>query len=234
MGQVLLFDLDGTLVDTLGDFVLALQAMCDEILPSAQRWAVQAQEVELLVGRGAEHLVQQLLQRHLAAFGTEAEPALVRRAVECYLHHYGRINGHSARVYPGVREALTQWQTQGRRMACVTNKPQAHAQALLGQCELLPFFAVVVGAQEGLRKKPHPDALLRACAMLGVEASQALMVGDSANDVQAARAAGCAVALVSYGYNHGQSVRQAGADWVVDRMELLQELTAAVPHQRAT
>ncbi|MGQ0710318.1 MAG: HAD-IA family hydrolase [Rhodoferax sp.] len=221
--RALLFDLDGTLVDTLGDFVLALQAMLDEVAAAWARPGVHSGEVELLVGRGAEHLVQQiLLQRSRQADSAPPAPELVQRAVQAYLAHYGRINGRHARAYADAAPALTRLRARGLRLVCVTNKPQGHAQALLQHLGLAPLLDGVVGAQEGLRKKPHPDALLLACRQSGVAPVQALMVGDSANDAQAARAAGCAVVLVDYGYNHGECVSAAGADAVLGSLLALE------------
>lgn len=220
--QAVLLDLDGTLVDTLGDFVLALQGMLEDVAPAWAQPGVQTGEVEPLVGRGAENLVQQLLLRRSTQFSAPAPTAAaLRHAVAVYLAHYGRINGQQSRVYDGVAEALELWRARGLRLACVTNKPQQHAQELLDRLGLSSFLDVIVGAQEGLRKKPHPDALLRACSLLAVEPVRALMVGDSANDVQAARAAQCPVVLVDYGYNHGESVHQAGADAVLDSLRAL-------------
>src|SRR5690606_35236496 len=104
--------------------------------------------------------------------------------------HYERENGSSAGLYPNVVEGLAALHEKGFLLACVTNKPQAFADALLERTELAPFFAVTVGARPGLARKPDPAPLLHACAQLGVEPAHAVAIGDSLNDVQAARAAG--------------------------------------------
>jgi phosphoglycolate phosphatase len=106
-------------------------------------------------------------------------------------------------------------------LVCVTNKPAAFARDLLQEKGLASFFPLVIGGDTVARKKPDPMPLLHACERLGTVPGRTLMVGDSSNDAQAARAAGCPVLLVSYGYNHGEPVGQVDADAVVDRLTQL-------------
>lgn len=209
-----LFDLDGTLVDTLGDFVAALDAM----LADLGRAPVPAATVETLIGQGSEHLIRGVL----AATGpAEAVAALEAPAWAAYQGHYRRLNGRRARIYPGAAAALGRAQAAGLLLACVTNKPAEFAEALLRHCGLRAPFALVCGGDTHPRKKPDPLPLQASCAALGVAPAEALMVGDSSNDVRAARAAGCPVVLLSHGYNHGEPAQAAGADAVLDHFDQL-------------
>ncbi|MGJ7522977.1 phosphoglycolate phosphatase [Variovorax sp. LT1P1] len=201
-------DLDGTLVDTVGDFVAALNAMLADLgLPT-----VDAAAVGRMVGKGSEHLIHAVLH-HVGAPDTRYPQAYAR-----YQHHYLEINGEHSTVYAGVHEGLQAMRDRGWRLACLTNKPTAFAQPLLAQKGLDGFFEVVFGGDAFERKKPDPLPLLKTCEALGTTPARTLMVGDSSNDAQAARAAGCPVVLVSYGYNHGQPVREVDADAIVDSL----------------
>lgn len=211
-------DLDGTMVDTLGDFCEALNRMlADLALP-----ALAAQQVEPMVGKGSEHLLRSVLRHVLTRDGQAPEPAVVEALYEDawtrYQHHYLSINGQFAGVYPGVEAGLAALRNAGLRLACLTNKPLAFAEPLLRDKGLLGHFTHVFGGDSFERKKPDPLPLLKTCAALGTTPARTLMVGDSSNDAQAARAAGCPVVLVTYGYNHGQPVRAVDADGFVDSL----------------
>jgi phosphoglycolate phosphatase len=215
-------DLDGTMVDTLGDFAVALNLMlADLALPPVARTAV-----EPLVGKGSEHLIRSVLDQVLKvtpALELRAQVAinlgadrLFADAWASYQRHYLEINGQHASVYPGVIEGLQRLQGWGLKLACLTNKPAAFAVPLLKDKGLDGFFAQVFGGDSFERKKPDPLPLLKTCEALGSLPSRTLMIGDSSNDAQAARAAGCPVLLVTYGYNHGEPVRKVDADGFVD------------------
>jgi phosphoglycolate phosphatase len=207
--QAAIIDLDGTLVDTVGDFDLALNRMLDDLrLPGVDRGFI-----EHTVGKGSEHLIR----RTLAQVG--GPESLYDTAWQRYQAHYLAINGQASLVYPGAREGLERLAAAGLPLACLTNKPGAFARPLLAAKGLDRFFRHVFGGDAFSRKKPDPLPLLETCRALGSAPSVTLMVGDSSNDAQAARAAGCPVVLVSYGYNHGQPVALAGADAVVDRID---------------
>ena len=128
------------------------------------------------------------------------------------------MSGRHAAVYPGVVDGLRAMKAAGLRLACVTNKPLDFAMPLLAQLGLAGFFSHVFGGDSFARKKPDPMPLLKTCEALGTTPARTLMVGDSSNDFEAARAAGCPVVLVTYGYNHGQPVRAVKADGFVDSM----------------
>lgn len=221
-------DLDGTLVDTLGDFVVALNHMLADLsLAPVDRSVVEAR-----VGKGSEHLIGSVLEHVLnmsaalegrapAAINKEAVGQLFPAAWTSYQRHYLAINGQHASVYPGVLEGLRRLQRQGLILACLTNKPTAFALPLLQAKGLDGFFSVVFGGDAFERKKPDPLPLRKTCAALGSAPARTLMIGDSSNDAQAARAAGCPVVLVTYGYNHGQPVREVDADAFVDTLAAL-------------
>ena len=215
-------DLDGTMVDTLGDFEAALNRMLAELdLPPVSRALV-----ERTVGKGSEHLIRSVLEHQLALPGvhTQGQPGsgradeLMAQAWRIYQRHYLEINGAFSDVYPGVLAALQQWRRNGLLLACLTNKPLNFARPLLKSKGLDGFFTQVFGGDSFERKKPDPLPLLKTCEALGTLAAQTLMVGDSENDGLAARAAGCPVVLVSYGYNHGRPIREVDADGYVDSL----------------
>ena len=209
-----LIDLDGTFVDTLGDFTVALNAMLRELaLPALTR-----ADIERRVGKGSEHLIRSVLQ------AVDGDPALYPEAWAAYQRHYDAANGQHAPVYPGAREGLDFLRARGVRMACVTNKPGRFARDLLRVKELEGYFEQVVGGDAYPQRKPHPMPLLMSAQALGVAPAQTLMVGDSSNDAQAARAAGCPVVLVTYGYNHGEPVRSVDADAWLDSLAQLADL----------
>ena len=201
-------DLDGTLVDTLGDFEDALNRMLREL----SLRSVERSDIERMVGRGSEHLIRSVLQ-HVGA-----DALLWDTAWLSYQQHYLAINGQYAAVYPGAVEGLTQLKVRGMRLACVTNKPTNFAVPLLEAKGLAPFFDVVFGGDAFERKKPDPLPLLKTCEALGSKPAQTLMIGDSSNDAAAARAAGCPVVLVTYGYNHGEPVCAVDADGFLDSL----------------
>lgn len=227
-------DLDGTLVHTLDDFVEALRRMLRDLPEPYASYTIDAAVVEPLVGKGSENLIRSLLAlidkeyvatQKIASSGESLQQDTLALACARYLHHYADVNGRFATVYPGVREGLPALQALGWPLACVTNKPTAYAQALLHATGLAPFFRFTLGGDALPRKKPDPLPLLTACERLGVPPAQTLMVGDSSNDAQAARAAGCPVWLMTYGYNHGQAIRGVDADGFVDRLTDLPWLT---------
>jgi phosphoglycolate phosphatase len=212
--QAAIVDLDGTMIDTVGDFEVALALALADIghRPVGRDFILRT------VGKGSEHLIA----RTLAEVGAPA--ALFDAAWAAYQRHYLAINGQHSAVYPGVVEGLRALEAAGLRLACLTNKPGAFARPLLASKGLADHFGPVFGGDAFERKKPDPLPLRKTCEALGVPAEHTLMIGDSVNDVLAARAAGCPVVLVSYGYNHGEPAASAGADAVVDRLDQLPAL----------
>jgi phosphoglycolate phosphatase len=221
--HAVIVDLDGTMVDTLGDFEEALnRTLADLDLPPVTRALI-----ERTVGKGSEHLIRSVLSHQLAlpevtglsnVCSARSVDTLYEPAWQRYQHHYHRINGQFSAVYPGVVDGLMALRSRGLKLACLTNKPLAFAQALLQAKALDGHFGWVFGGDSFERKKPDPMPLLGVCAAMGEAPAQTLMVGDSQNDAQAARAAGCPVALVSYGYNHGEPIAAVSHDLLLDSL----------------
>ena len=212
--QAAIVDLDGTMVDTVGDFEVALRrALADLGWPPVDR-----DFIARTVGKGSEHL----LMRTLAQVG--APSTLYEQAWERYQHHYIEINGRHSTLFPGVVEGLKALRALGLRLACLTNKPNAFARPLLALKGLDGYFDHAFGGDAFARKKPDPLPLLQTCRALGSPPARTLMIGDSRNDAEAARAAGCPVVLVSYGYNHGEPVAAARPDAIVDRIDAVPAL----------
>lgn len=213
-----IIDLDGTLVDTLGDFTEALN-----ITLRGLGWPeVEARVVERLIGKGSEHLLRETLA-HVGA-----PPELFDAAWTRYQAAYRGLNGRHATVYAGVEDGLARLRGAGLGLACLTNKPTEFARDLLALKGLAPAFATVFGGDAFERKKPDPLPLLKTCEALGTRAQDTLMIGDSRNDAAAARAAGCPVVLVTYGYNHGEPARAVDADGYLDSLADIGPLLAAL------
>lgn len=211
------FDLDGTLVDSVHDIhaavnrVRAEEGLADLPLP----------QVADLVGRGSEDLIHRILAFDLP----EAEVAArMAGCLERYLGHYRALNGTLSVLYPGVEEGLAAFRERGLRLAVVTNKWQELADDLLVRCGLRDYFDVVYGGDALPARKPDPLPLLQVCADFAIAPGALLMIGDSSNDARAARAAGCPVLVLPYGYNHGQPVQSIDADGIVSSLREAVEL----------
>ncbi|HEX5390446.1 MAG TPA: phosphoglycolate phosphatase, partial [Burkholderiaceae bacterium] len=198
MLQAAIIDLDGTLVDTLGDFAEALnRTLTDLKLPPIGR-----AQIERMIGKGSENL----LLSAMAHLGEPDPTGRLPEAWSAYQRHYLDVNGRFSQVFDGAVEGLQALRDAGLPLACLTNKPLAFAQTLLRDKGLAGFFGHVFGGDSFERKKPDPLPLLKTCEALGTAPAHTLMVGDSQNDGLAARAAGCPVVLVTYGYNHGDPI----------------------------
>ncbi len=208
----LLFDLDGTLIDSVPDIAAALDATLENFNypPAGER------RVRRWVGKGARRLVQQGLAFALEIDESSVDGRLAEQLLTRFFDYYGATTCRRTQLYPGVMAALEYWRDQGVAMACVTNKPEAFSQIILQQLALAPLLPVLVGGDTLRQSKPDPAPLLLACERLQIPVNSAVMVGDSINDVQAARAAGMPVACVSYGYNHGAAIVDANPNIVVD------------------
>ncbi len=207
MVKAILLDLDGTLLDTAPELAAAANAMLAEqgLEPLA------AATVRDFIGSG----IPRLVERSLQAAGLPLPCARLESALRSFRTHYTRLNGSAARPFPGVIEALERMRAAGLRLACVTNKAAAFTGPLLEKTGLAPFLDTVVTADQVGRRKPDPEPFTHACRLLGVAAADTVVIGDSANDAEGARAAGCRVLLVSYGYSEGRDVRSLDCDGVV-------------------
>jgi phosphoglycolate phosphatase len=215
-----IIDLDGTMLDTAADFHVAVNRMRADLglAPLAQDIIVN------FVGKGTENL----MRRVLAVDYDEDEAARrFQQALDSYTEHYLAINGDYSSLYPGVQEGLQAMKEKGLRLACVTNKPISFTLPLLDKKGLRSFFEVVYGGDSLPRKKPDPLPLLQVCRDFGLQPAQVVAIGDSSNDAQAARAAGCRVLNVPYGYNHGESIHDVDSDGIVQTLlEAAQQISS--------
>jgi len=210
-------DLDGTLVDSVPDIALGIDGMMSELglgpsgVDKVRRW----------VGNGVERLVSRALTGD-----PEAEPdaGLFEKALPIFRRHYSENNGRYSRLYPGVHETLLRLAGRKISIACVTNKAESFTLPLLEALGIFDLFGMVISGDSLVEKKPDPMPLLHAAKHFSIEPPGCLMVGDSVNDVKAARAAGFPVIAVSYGYNYGQDIHTACPDAVIDNFAELSAL----------
>ncbi len=217
--KAVLFDLDGTLLDTAPDLVAAANAMLGElVLPE-----LDAESIKNFIGGGITTLVKRTLA---ASLENEPDAQLLESALPLYEKHYVEVMLNQTRPFPGVVEGLQAMRAQGLHLACVTNKAERFTRPLLGATGLLDFFELLVCGDNLPKKKPDPLPLRHACEHFGVEPREVLLIGDSPLDTQAARAAGCHIFCVPYGYNQGRDVRELDCDAIVatlrDAAKLLQ------------
>lgn len=217
--DAVLLDLDGTLLDTFNDIALALSRACAEHGIQAP----DASTVRTMIGRGAPMLVERATQSLGLALDASRKAAIVER----FFHHYGQLQENDecgAQPFPGVPEGLRALHAAGLPLAIVTNKQQRFAEGLLRRLSLAPWLQLVVGGDTCERRKPDPQPLLWASSQLGSTPDRTVMVGDSVNDVVAARAAGMRVICVPYGYNEGQDSRSLPCDAFVESLADLPSL----------
>lgn len=216
--RAVLFDLDGTLLDTIADLTDAANLMLAEL----GRPLRGQQEIHSFVGKGLPNLVHRCLTDNAHATGAEVEAAIA-----VFRRHYERVNGMRTTIYPGVVDTLQALRRRDIRLAVVTNKAEAFTLPLLERTGLALHFDTVVSGDTLPVKKPDPAVLWLACERLGVTPGQALMIGDSANDALAAQGAGMPVLLVSYGYSEGMAVDTIECDGLLS--EALQVLDYIAP-----
>ncbi|MEW6353747.1 MAG: phosphoglycolate phosphatase [Pseudomonadota bacterium] len=223
---MVLIDVDGTLVDSVPDLTFCV----DEMMQRLDLPAHGEAKVRLWVGNGVERLVKRALTGTL---DDEPDTALYNKALPIFLDLYSANTCVRSRLYPGAREGLNFLKSAGYPLGCVTNKAARFTEPLLDMLGVRGDFALVVSGDTLPYKKPHPAPLLHAAAFFNVAPPQALMVGDSVSDVEAARAAGFQIVCVSYGYNHGADIRGALPDAVIDSLAELPELLEGAPGRLA-
>lgn len=207
----ILIDLDGTLIDSVPDLAYCGDEMMRELgLPPRGETASRD-----WVGNGVERFCERTL---LGSVDGTADPELFAKALPIFKRLYLVNNSQRSRVYDGVVEGIKWMKEQGYRLGCVTNKAEAFTVPLLKDKGLFDLFELVVSGDTCPEKKPSPIPLLYAAEKMGVVPENALMLGDSISDVKAARAARFHIICMSYGYNHGEDIRLANPDAVVDSM----------------
>ncbi|MCB1858386.1 MAG: phosphoglycolate phosphatase [Gammaproteobacteria bacterium] len=215
--KLIVIDLDGTLVDSVPDLAFCIDAMMAKLnLPPRGEAAVRN-----WVGNGIEKLVKRAL---LGQLDGEPDEVLFKQAYAVFLSLYAAHNGERSRLYPAVKQGLDYLHAAGYTLVCVTNKAGQFTGPLLSALGIRDHFALVISGDTLPQKKPHPAPLLHAAQSMEMDPREALMLGDSVNDVQAARAAGFRIICVSYGYNHGEDIRDAKPDAVIDSFAELAQL----------
>jgi len=205
-----LFDLDGTLVDSVPDIAEAANLAMDQLgLPrradaDLRRW----------VGNGSPTLIKRALTGEVDG---EPDQDLLAQALDLFFDLYAEHVWERSRLYEGVTETLQTLVTQGYAMACVTNKPMRHTRLLLDASDLSRYFCVCVGGDSLPQRKPDPAQLLYAAKQLNVTSKDCIMVGDSINDIVAAQAASMPVVCLTYGYNQGIDLSNSNPDVLLDR-----------------
>lgn len=218
--RLVMFDLDGTLVDSVPDLAAAI----DKTLLSLGLPVAGIEQVRDWVGNGARVLVRRALAGGLQH--EHIDEARTEQALELFMQHYAESHALT-QVYPGVRPTLDWLREQRVELAIVTNKPERFVAPLLDEKGLGGYFRWIIGGDTLPQQKPDPAALLHVLQLARVEAAQALFVGDSRNDVLAAKAAGIVCAALNYGYNHGRPIAEENPARVLDSLCELLPVTAS-------
>ncbi|MDJ0805432.1 MAG: phosphoglycolate phosphatase [Gammaproteobacteria bacterium] len=218
--QMILIDVDGTLVDSVPDLAYCV----DEMMKQLDRPLYGEDMVRNWVGNGVERLVRRAL---IGQLDGEPNNADFEQAYPIFLELYAENTSKRSVLYPGVREGIEYLKTAGYRLGCVTNKAAQFTIPLLQDLGVHDEFELVVSGDSLPKKKPDPLPLLHAADRFGVTPDNAMMIGDSQSDVKAARAAGFQIVCMSYGYNHGEDIRDYHPDAVIDSMVEVKELLEA-------
>ncbi|MCG8488142.1 MAG: phosphoglycolate phosphatase [Candidatus Thiodiazotropha sp.] len=213
--EMILIDVDGTLVDSVPDLAYCV----DEMMKRLGRPVHGEAKVRDWVGNGVERLVRRAL---IGQLNGEPDEADFEKAYPIFLELYAENTSLRSVLYPGIREGLDYLKGQGYRLGCVTNKAAQFTLPLLKDLGVHDDFEIIVAGDTLPKKKPDPAPLLHAAENLGVDPSAALMVGDSQSDVKAARAASFQIVCMSYGYNHGEDIRNYNPDAVIDSLTEIQ------------
>jgi len=213
--KMVMIDLDGTLIHTAPD----LAACANRMLADLGRAPAPVETVMTWIGNGVPRLVKRALTGQMMA---EPEAALFEQALTIFQQHYLAHVSDLSRPFAGVVSGLTRLKARGFHLACITNKAAIFTLPLLRNLDLYNYFELVLSGDSLPKQKPDPLPLLHACQHFGISPDHGILVGDSSNDVEAARAAGMPVICVTYGYNHGHDIRASHPDAVVDSLEAVE------------
>ncbi|WP_100753677.1 phosphoglycolate phosphatase [Vibrio salilacus] len=219
--KLIAFDLDGTLLDSVPDLAVA----ADQAVQTLGFPAVTEQQVRDYVGNGADILIGRSLSRSLTVDPSLA-PELLVKARELFDDYYDKSGHKLSHLYPHVKETLAALDQAGFTMALVTNKPSKFVPDVLAKHDIDKYFVDVIGGDTFPEKKPNPMALNWLLEKHNCQPSEMLMVGDSSNDIKAAKNAGCYSFGLTYGYNHGEPIANAKPDFVADSIADLVEAVA--------
>lgn len=215
--EMILIDVDGTLVDSVPDLAYCVNEMLMQLgMPERDE-----QSIRHWVGNGVERLVKRSL---INALYGEPDEALYQKALPIFRDLYAVNTSVRSHLYDGVPEGLEYMKNAGYRLGCVTNKAGEFTLPILRDLGIADYFEVTICGDDTPRKKPDPLPLLTACERLAVKPEHSLMIGDSQSDVKAARAAGFSIICLSYGYNHGEDIRDFNPDAVIDSFTELKNL----------
>ena len=225
------FDLDGTLVDSAP----GLTAAVDNALYALELPMAGEERVVTWIGNGADVLIQRALtwarQERATLRAAQGKPsvdhddipqaeqqAILRKLFDRY---YGEVAEEGSFLFPAVADTLGALHAKGLPLALVTNKPTPFVAPILSSLDIAKYFAVVIGGDDVKNKKPHPEPLLMVAEKLGLAPAELLFVGDSRNDIQAAKAAGCCSIGLTYGYNYGEPISLSEPDYIFDQFNEL-------------
>jgi phosphoglycolate phosphatase len=205
------FDLDGTLLDTIHDLAAATNALLAEL----GHGPLPKDTIRMLVGKGIANLLQRALALARGVPATAIDAATIADALARYHRHYDAVLGRETRPFPGMDEGLARLRAMGFPLAIITNKSARFVAPHLAHAGIAHYFTRVIGGDTLPTRKPAAGPLLHVADAFGIPPARLLMVGDSVNDVDAARAAGCPVLVLPYGYNEGVPVQNLHADGIV-------------------
>ncbi|CAB1276631.1 phosphoglycolate phosphatase [Candidatus Nitrosacidococcus tergens] len=217
---MIVMDIDGTLVDSVPDLAYCTDTMLNQLgLPPRGE-----EKVRQWVGNGVERLIKRALIDDLEG---EPDSTLYQKAAPIFLNLYQENTSKRSHLYPGVKKGLIWLKSQGYRLGSITNKAAQFTHPLLQDLGIIDYFEIVISGDTLPQKKPHPAQLLHAAQFFNTASEDSMMVGDSISDVKAARAAGFQIVCLSYGYNHGQDIRDSHPDAVIDSLAEIQNLLHA-------
>jgi phosphoglycolate phosphatase len=218
-------DLDGTLLDTAPD----LAAAANRMLGALGFGPLDSEVIKNFIGEGVANLVRRCVE---TALGREPDSAQLETAILSFRTHYERNLSDASRPYPGAVKGLKTMLSAGFRLACITNKAESFTLPLLEHTGIAHFFELTVSGDTLPEKKPHPLPLLHCARVFRIAAAELLVIGDSRNDSEAARAAGCPIFCVSYGYHNGYPLEDLGPAAIVDSLEEAARLIRLAPRPR--
>ena len=203
------FDLDGTLFDTAPELTFATNQMLKDI----DLQELESDIIKSFIGKGADNLVRKSI-----SYSSKQDPEILFRKARQLFDKYYILNAAQSLPYDGVEEVLIKLKKKKLSLACVTNKPEIYTQVILEESGLISYLDLVVSGDTVSRKKPDPMQLQYSCEKLELEPKQAIMVGDSFNDIEAGFSAGTYVVTVPYGYQYGQSIESAKVDLAIKNL----------------